>query len=258
MENEVVTETVEELVSDEVKQPEQNTPEATAADGEVEKPKQEEPAKTFTQAEVDALVQKRLLKEERRVHRRIEQQLREQQTQLVATTPPKRESFVDDAEYQQAEIAHRAEKLARELLEERTRASQAEKSQEAFLERAEKVQERYPDFQQVIGNPTLPINQAMAEFIEDSEHGPDVAYFLGKNPGKAYEISQLTPVKAARELVRIEAELAAKPKASPSKAPEPITPVGTRGKASSSPLPSDDDDIDTWMRKEQERTLRRR
>lgn len=246
------------LVSDEIKQPEQNTPEATAAAGDVDKPKQEEQPKTFTQAEVDAIVQKRTAKAERQAVRRMEQQLREQQVQQVATTPPKREAFVSDEEFSQAEIDHRAEVKARELLEQRQKAERAEKSQEIFLERAEKAQERYPDFQAVISNPTLPINAAMAEFIEDSEHGPDVAYFLGKNPGKAYEISQLPPMKAARALVAIESELAAKPKASPSKAPEPITPLGTRNKSTSSSLPSDSDDVETWMRKERERAAKRR
>jgi hypothetical protein len=67
----------------------------------------------------------------------------------------------------------------------------------------------------------------------------------------------MSPVKAARELARLEAELASKPKAQPSKAPEPIRPVGSRGAGSSSSLPSDDDDIATWMRKERERTQRR-
>ncbi len=238
------------LESVEVKQPEQNTPEATAAAGDVDKPKQEEqPAKTFTQAELDAIVQKRVAKEARRIEQRIATQQREQ----AVATPPKRDAFETDEDFTQAEIDHKAEVKARELLATREKESKAEKQRETYLERAETVQERYPDFKQVVENPTLPINGTMADFIEDSEHGPDVAYFLGKNPGKAYEISQLSPMQAARELFRIETELAAKPKATPSKAPEPITPVGTRGKASSSSMPSDDDPIDVWMQKEQAR-----
>jgi hypothetical protein len=93
----------------------------------------------------------------------------------------------------------------------------------------------------------------MTEFIAESDLGADVAYYLGKNPGKAHEISQLSTIRAARELGKIESELAARPKANPSKAPEPISPVGQRGKASVSSLPSDSDDIDTWMKKEQAR-----
>lgn len=241
--------------STDVKEVELNTPEATAADGVVEK-KQEEPAKTFTQAEVDALIQKRLLKEERRVHRRIEQQQREQQ-QAKAMEEPKRDEFRDDEAFVQARIDHLAEVKAAQKLAERERAQQQERMQETFLEKAEKASERYPDFQSVVSNPSLSINDGMAEFIADSDLGPDVAYFLGKNPLKASQIAQMSPIKAARELTRIEAELASKPKATPSKAPEPITPVGSRGKASSSASPSDEDDIDTWMRKERDRLKRR-
>lgn len=229
-----------------------NTPEATAAAGEVEQ-KQDEPTKTFTQAEVDALVQKRLLKEERRVHRRIEQQLREQQQSAVLQQEPQRESFRDDQAYLQAQVEHLAEVRAAQKLAQRERAAEAEKRSESFIEKAEKASERYPDFQTVVSNPQLHINDAMAEFISESESGADVAYHLGKNPTRAAQIAQMSPIRAARELLAIESELAARPKAKPSQAPEPISPVGTRGKASTSSLPSDDDDIATWMRKEQAR-----
>lgn len=242
--------------STEVKEVELNTPEATAAEGVVEK-KQDEPAKTFTQAEVDALIQKRLLKEERRVHRRIEQQQREQQQRQVLERPPERDEFRDDEAYVQAQIEHRAEVKAAQKLAERERVQQQERMTETFLEKAEKASERYADFQSVVSNPALAINDGMAEFIADSELGADVAYFLGKNPIKAAQIAQMSPIKAARELTRIEAEIASKPKATPSKAPEPISPVGSRGKATTSSLPSDDDDIDTWMRKERERARKR-
>lgn len=242
--------------SEDVKPTELNTPAVTATDGVVE-PKQDEPAKTFTQAEVDALIQKRLLKEERRVHRRIEQQLREQKQAEVLKTEPRRDDFRDDEAFTQAQIDHLAEKRAAEKLAERERAQQQERVAESFLEKAEKAQERYPDYQAVVGNPSLAINEGMVEFIAESDLGADVAYFLGKNPMKAAQIAQMSPIKAARELSRIEAEIASKPRANPSKAPEPISPVGTRGKSSVSALPSDEDDIDTWMKKEQARTRRR-
>lgn len=255
MENEVAVDPAN-VESDDAKLTELNTPPVTATDGVVE-PKQDEPAKTFTQAEVDALIQKRLLKEERRVHRRIEQQMRESAQQAVLQKEPKRDEFRDDEAFTQAQIDHLAERKAAEKLEQRKRAEQQEKVAESLFEKAEKAKERYPDYDAVVSNPTLAINDGMVEFIADSEHGADVAYYLGKNPIKAAQIAQMSPIKAARELTRIEAEIAAKPKASPSKAPDPISPVGTRGRASTSALPSDDDDIETWMRKERERAQRR-
>ena len=254
---EVAGESLPTSESTDVKEVELNTPEATAAEGVVE-PKQDEPAKTFTQAEVDALIQKRLLKEERRVHRRIEQQMREQAQQEVLAKPPERDSFRDEEAYSRAQVEHLAEVRAAQKLAEREKAQQAEKQQEAFLEKAEKASERYADFQVVVSNPNLAINAEMAEFISESDLGADVAYFLGKNPIKAAQIASLSPMKAARELSRIEAEIASKPKAQPSKAPDPISPVGSRGKSTTSANPSDEDDVETWMRKEREREARRR
>lgn len=243
--------------SEEVKTAEQNTPPETAADGVVEKEQEEKvETKTFTQAEVDALIQKRLLKAERRFSKQIEQTLREQQ-QAKVLEEPKREAFRDDEAYSQARIEHLIEVKAAEKLAERQRQQEAERMQETFLEKAEKAVEKYPDFNDVVGNPTLAINTNMAEFIAESELGHEVAYHLGKNPALAARIANMSPVKAAMEMARIEREIAAKPQAKPSKAPEPINPVGNRGKSSSSPLPSDDDDIATWMRKERDRLRRR-
>lgn len=201
---------------------------ATEDDGEV---KQAAPEKTFSQAEVDALVQKRLLKEERRVHRRVEQQLREQAEAKVREVAPQREAFADDDAFTQAQIEHLAEKKAAEKVEARERAKAQEASNESFAERAEAVKAKHADFDAVVSNPSLQINEAMAEFIKDSEAGPDLAYFLGTNPERAADIASLSPVKAARELARIEAELSVKPQVKTSSAAAPITPVGTRGGA---------------------------
>lgn len=244
--------------SEVVKQAEPDTPEVTATEGDVEKQEQVKEERKFTQAELDAAIQRRLLKEERRVHRRIEQQMREQMSKQIAEVEPKREAFRDDEEFARAQIEHIAEVKAAEKLAERERVQKADRRAEAFLEKAEKAGERYADFQSVISNPNLRINEEMAEFISESDHGPDVAYFLGKNPLKAADIASMSPMQAARALLSIETEIASKPKATPSKAPEPINPVGSRGKASSSPLPSDDDDMETWARKERARLAQRR
>ncbi len=229
----------------------QNTPPVTAAQGEVESQEQaKEAEKTFRQSEVDALIQKRLRKAEQRFARQLQETLAQRQPPQEA---PKRELFADDDAFIKAQIDHEAEIRAEAKLKARAAKEQQERVAESFREKAEKASERYPDFDRVVGNPSLPINAAMAEFIADSDHGADVAYFLGKNPERAQDISEMSPVRAARELTRIEAELAAKPRATPSNAPEPIKPVGTRGKSTSSAMPSDDDPIDVWMKKEQAR-----
>lgn len=246
---ETTTPVQDALVQTEDVKPVISPSEATAADAGAGQEEQAE--KTFTQAELDALIQKRLLKEERRIHRRVEAELRSQLEQK--REEPKRESFQTEEAFNAAQVEHLVAKKAQELAEKREREKEVETRRQAFMERAEAASERYADFDAVVNSPSLPINEAMFEFITESEHGPDVAYYLGKNPLTAKRIADLSPVKAARELARIEAELASKPKATPSKAPEPISPVGTRGKPASSSLPSDEDDVETWMRKERDR-----
>jgi hypothetical protein len=231
-------------------QPEVNADQVTAAEGQADQQEQAQ-AKTFTQEEVDALIQKRLLKEERRIHRRIESQLRDQITQQQPA--PKREAFENDEAYQQALLDKKAEEKAKALLEQRERDKALATRREKFEAQAEELADRYPDFDAVARNPHLTINEAMAEFISESDVGAELAYALGKKPSLAADIAHMSPVQAARALAKLEAEIASKPKAQASKAPDPINPVGNRGRATATAMPSDDDDIDTWMRKERER-----
>ena len=214
-------------VETETQNPVDVKPEGTAPAGE--ETKQAEPAKTFTQEEVDALVQKRLLKKEREVLRNVQREQAELAQRARIEQEPKREHFKDDDAYLEARLEQLAEKKAAEKITQLERQRAHEKASEQFLERAEKASEKYPDFSEVTGNPNLPINEGMAEFIADSDVGPDVAYYLGKHPGKAAEIARMSPIKAARELTRIEGEVSTKPTVKTSNAPAPITPVGTRG-----------------------------
>lgn len=248
----VVDSEVQDLTPQDTGNPEAQT---DSAEGEEKSPVPK--TVTLTEEELQSRIErataKAAAKAERRAFREATQRLNSQAQQIE----PKREAFVNEEAYSQAQVDYLAEQKATERLAQRERQQEAERRQEAFYEKAEKAAERFPDFQLVVTNPNLSINDSMYEFISDSEHGADVAYFLGKNPLKAAAIAQMTPMKAARELTRIEGELASRPKATPSKAPDPIKPVGSRGSPSSSSVPSDEDDIATWMEKERKRTQRR-
>lgn len=107
----------------------------------------------------------------------------------------------------------------------------------------------YADFDDVVDQ-DLPVNQAMFESITDSELGPQIAYYLGKNPAEALRISKLSPMAAAREIGKIEAKVTpAEPPTEPvkpSSAPKPASPV--KG-ATTSSAPSDNDSVEDWVRK---------
>lgn len=254
-------------------QVEDDLSQATAAEGEGNQPQEqaEQTPKTFTQEEVDALIQKRLTKEARRQERATAQREQALRAELESLrqprTPPKptEGDKPDDqappaqtfqltkdqlAELIEAETKKRAPQFAQQQAEQERQQAALDK----FWERADELSERFPDFDGVVKDPGFKeMRGAIYEFCMESEQGPEVAYHLAKNRALARQIDRMGPMAAARALVSLEGELKAKPKAQPSKAPDPINPVGNRGTASRSSLPSDEDDIDTWMRKERER-----
>ena len=74
----------------------------------------------------------------------------------------------------------------------------------------------------------------MAETIQSSDIGPELAYYLGSNPKDAERISRMTPLGQAKEIGKIEAKLAAEPPVKrTTSAPQPISPVTARSVGSS-------------------------
>lgn len=182
-----------------------------------------EQSKTFTQEEVDALITKRLAKEQRKWERKLTQPA--QQAKPVTAPAPTADQFANVDEYAQA----LAERKAQELLQQREQRQQQEALLESYQEREEAAREKYDDFEQVALNPKLPITTLMAQTIQASEVGPDVAYYLGSNPKEAERISRLPAYLQAKEIGRIEAKVQSSPPAKKtSAAPTPITPVTAR------------------------------
>lgn len=64
-----------------------------------------------------------------------------------------------------------------------------------------------PDFKEVVFNPGNYFNHVMMETMMDSQHGPELAYHLGKNPEEANRIYHLPPVAAIREMAILEHKL---------------------------------------------------
>jgi hypothetical protein len=206
-------------------------PEATAAPesevvAETQSP-EEKPAKSFSQEELDAMVGKRLARERRKWER--EQALKAQPSAESAPLPSKDS---DPDAYAEA----LAERKAAELLARREAERERMALVEAYHEREEAVREKYDDFEKVAYNPSLPITPVMAETIQASDVGPELAYYLGSNPREADRISRLSPYLQAKEIGKIEAKMADNPipiKKTTS-APAPIKPVTARGVGSGS------------------------
>ena len=194
--------------------------EATAAPiAETTRPEDQttETTKTFTQEELDAIVGKRLAREQRKWER-------EQAQRTVPTAPselPPPDQFDSVETYAKA--------YAEQMLREREVQKQRSEYVEAYHDREEDARGKYDDFEQVAYNPNLRITTVMAETIQTSDVGPDVAYYLGSNPKEADRISRLSPILQAKEIGKIEATLVSNPPVKKSSsAPTPISPVTAR------------------------------
>jgi hypothetical protein len=222
----------QEVAPAEVSAPEQV---ATAApEAEEVAPEAVEPAaeasKTFTQEELDAAIGKRLAREQRKWEREQAARAAEKQLKAPAEIPPI-EQFASPDEYADA----LAEQKAEELLARREQARMQSEIIESYHDREEEARNKYDDFEQVAYNPKLPITDAMAQTIQASDIGPDMAYYLGSNPKEAERISRLAPLQQAKELGKIEAKLADNPVVKKtSSAPAPIAPVTARSSGSPS------------------------
>ena len=197
----------------------QNAPEVAeqSAEEQVEE-------KRFTQAEIDAMISKRLAREQRKWER--EQKLRAPEPAQPPAQLPPQEQFESPEAYAEA----LAERKAHQLVAQREAERQQAEALESYHEREEEARSKYDDFEQVAYNPRLPITQVMAQTIQASDVGPEVAYYLGSNPKEADRIARLSPFMQAKEIGKIEAKLSENPPVKRStSAPTPITPVTPRG-----------------------------
>jgi hypothetical protein len=213
----------------------------------------------FSQAELDALISKRLAREQRKWER--EQQRRVNEAHSARSAPvdlPPADQFESPEAYAEA-LAY---KKAEQLIQQREQAKQQAELLDSYHEREEEARNKYEDFEQVAYNPHLRITEVMAQTIQASDIGPDVAYYLGANPKEADRISRMSPFLQAKEIGRIEAKLVSDPPMKKTtSAPAPIKPVTAR--ASGSPAYDTTDPRSTktmsaseWIEAERQRQIR--
>jgi len=205
--------------------------------------------KSFSQEELDAIVSKRLAREQRKWERERQ----------VVTPPPVDVAPADTFE----SVDAYAEALVAKKLEQRDQLRLQSEAIEQYHDREEEARGKYDDFEQVAYNPNIKITKVMAEAIHSSVSGPDVAYYLGSNAKEADRISRLAPLAQAREIGRLEALVAASPPVKKtSSAPEPFTPVTARSSGSPSFDTTDPRSIQTmttsqWIDAERQRQVKK-
>ncbi len=187
-----------------------------------------------------------------------------------AQTPrPKLEDFnYDEAAYEAALDAY-YEKKADEIVDRKLTAREQERLKaervKSWKAREAEFIAKTPDYIQLAYY--APINDAMASVIQESEFGPQIAYHLGKpeNRAEAERIAQLDPVRAAREIGRLEATFnkpapAPAPKPAVSKAPPPppkIEATDSTPRVSTTSPESDSMSDEEWVKAEQARLKRK-
>ena len=186
-------------------------------------PEEAEAPKTFTQEELDAILSKRLAKEQRKWERELAARAAEEPR--AQQGPPRPDQFASFDEYTDALADYKADqKIAKQ--EAQKRHSEVEAT---YADREEEARNKYDDFESVAYNPNLRVTSEMADVIKASDIGPEIIYHLGSHPKEADRISRLSPLLQAREIGKIEASLNANPPVKKaSSAPDPIKPVGSR------------------------------
>ena len=107
----------------------------------------------------------------------------------------------------------------------------------------------FPDFDNAVANlQMVGVNRDFLELATSSDAGAKLIHHLGGDLDEAARIAALPPVQMARELTRLEFKLAQAPAPKPvSKAPAPITPIGSGGSADTGLR--DDLSMDEWARR---------
>ena len=170
----------------------------------------EEAQRTLDDVEADLEVEK---KRTGYLQRQLDKKLKatepEEQPVVTEREKPARDDFADDEDWVEAVADWKAD----QKLDERERQRTVETRKQNFRKKLDPGFAKYKDFAEVALEKDMP--QAMQDALYETENPADIAYFLGKNPSEARRISYLNPIAVAREIGRLEVELAKPPKKKP-------------------------------------------
>jgi hypothetical protein len=170
---------------------------------------------------------------------------------------PQEKDFTDYLQFQNATIAYETEKriVAREL---KQKAAQAQEFQhtaneeivETFKERADVARKSIKDFDEVTKAATMsPQDPEVIRLILTSEKGPELAYYLSKNPNVVKRLNEMPPISAAREIGKLEAQVSLATPKTVTKAPEPIEPLkGATARSTKDPEKMSYEEYKAWRK----------
>lgn len=131
----------------------------------------------------------------------------------AAPDKPTPDKFADYAEFVEALADWKADQRIAQALEKREAESaqkrQAETRIQSWEQRQAATRAAVPDYDAVVGASDAPVATHVAEALQESEHGPALAYHLAKNPAELERLNGLSPREADRAIGRLEERLTA-------------------------------------------------
>jgi hypothetical protein len=193
----------------------------------------EQEERKFTQAELDDIVAKRLAREKRAQERKAQTEQIAARANLpvdvaieLESRKPDRANYSSDSDYVDA----LAEYKASILVAQKEHKTSVKDTYSSFADKESEAYDKYKDYDEVAHNPDLPVPEFVAEAIVAAQNGPDILYYLGKNPEEARRIAGLKSPQQALE-IGILSETLSKPNQGKGKklttAPPPISPIGS-------------------------------
>ena len=183
-------------------------------------------------------------------------QLQSQGSSQTQTQGLSRDQFGSEEAYLSAVVQQEVAKAVPALTQQLQQQAQLSKSKEAVAE----IRKLHDDYDVTMEDALdIPVTPALTEALLASPMIEHLKYYLAKNPDKVEALSQMTPMRVAAEVGRLEAQLEnqSKPAQRPvSKAKAPITPVkvqGASGRVDESKL-SDQD----WFKLDLQRRMKKR
>lgn len=179
--------------------------------------------------------------------KRLEAELAEKNATTETVEKPTRPDelqFDDPAEFQAAQEKYDEDSFNYRMTERDKKTAvqssadlikeQRQERIDSFDKKVTEIGEKIPDFEEVARSEEMleiyDVAPHLADVIEESESGPEIAYFLGNNPEEAVRLAGLSTVQVAIEVGKLEGKLSnALPKKNISKAAKPVNTLTGKG-----------------------------
>lgn len=149
-----------------------------------------------------------------RLQRSVEERAPTHDAQEAEPEPPKKptpEQYSTYEDYVEALTDWKTDRKLAEAKENFQQEQQARSQEQEFKKNLERynsrlleVRDMYDDFDEVFGSAEGEHPDYVRDAIIDSEYGPDIAYYLAKNPKEYQDIVNSSQVSALRKIGRIE------------------------------------------------------